>query len=142
MFCREQVAQLVEWHPRFVEAGAQIVVIGNGSPVAAKAFAEERRLPFRLLTDPSLRTYDAAGAKRKILGALTPSVLRRGSEAHAGGFRQGATQGSVFQTGGGFLLYPDNTVGWSQISQVSGDHFDPAVPLGVLTARDVSGRTA
>ncbi len=142
MFCREQVAQLVEWHPRFVEAGAQIVVIGNGSPVAAKAFAEERKLPFRLLTDPSLRTYDAAGAKRNILGAVTPSVIRRAAETRARGFRQGATQGSVFQTGGGFLLYPDNTIAWSQISAESGDHFDPAAPLAVLTARGAGERTA
>lgn len=132
MFCREQVAQLIEWHPRFVAAGAQIVVVGNGSPEEARVFAEERHIPFRLLTDPSLRTYEAAGMRRSVWESVNPGVIRRGQATVARGFRQGATQGSLFQNGGAFLILPDGTIPWAQVSKESGDHFDPAEPLARL----------
>ncbi len=142
MFCREQVAQLAEWNGRFVAAGAQIVIIGNGGPEAARAFAEERKLPFRLLTDPSLRTYDAAGAKRTLTGGLNPSVALRAVETYQRGHRQGASQGSLFQNGAGFLVLPGGAIPWCLVSKEAGDHFDPAAPLAALSGPGAAARTA
>jgi len=134
MFCREQVAQLVEWHPRFEAAGIRLTVIGSGSVAQAKAFAEERSLPFALLTDPSLRTYQAAGMKRGMLTAVTPGVFMRALRTAARGHRQGATQGTVDQQGGAFLVLPGGECRWMQVSEGAGEHFDPAEPLRAFQA--------
>ena len=131
MLCKEQVAQLARFSPRFATAGARVCVVGNGNVTQAARFAAERKLPFALYTDPSLSTYAAAGLKRGVtlMGAAT---LRTAREAMRNGHHQSATEGDPWQQGGAFLILPDGRVPFSRISEVAGDHFDPEDALAVL----------
>jgi len=125
MLCREQVAQLVEVYPRLLAAGISLAVVGNGNVAQARAFSEERSLPFPLYTDPTLATYAAAGMKRGVSTVVSLQTLRMGRVAAAHGHRQGATQGDPWQQGGAHLILPDGKLVYSQISEVAGDHFSP-----------------
>lgn len=134
MFCREQVAHLKEWEPRFRAAGASLAVVGSGSVAQAAAFHKDRQLPFALYTDPSLRTFAAAGLRRGLLTAMSVGVFRNASRAMKAGFRQGATEGDPWQQGGAFVIRPDGSLLYAQISVEAGDHADPAAMLAALTA--------
>ena len=122
-----------------MEAGLRLVVIGSGNVAQATAFAEERALPFTLLTDPSLRTYQAAGMRRGVLTSVTPGVFARAIRTAARGYSQGRTQGTADQQGGAFLVLPGGACPWHQISAAAGDHFDPADVLRVFGERRAAG---
>lgn len=133
MFCREQVAQLRDVNSEIESLGARLTVIGNGSVKQAAAFAEERDLPFRLLTDPGLRTYKSVGMKRSIASTFRPSLIGHGVRAMKGGHRQAMTvQGDAFQQGGAFVIAEDGRVLFSQKSSTAGDHFAPQDILQAL----------
>lgn len=104
-------------------------VIGQGNVAQAKAFSEERELPYALYTDPGLKSFAAAGLKRGGFGLKT---LTNAAKAMSKGFMQGATQGDAFQQGGAFVIAPGSRVLHSQVSDFAGDHVDPEVLLRVL----------
>ena len=132
MFCREQVAQLRDIYEEVRALDSEVVAIGSGQPFQAKAFAEEREIPFPLLVDPELTAYRAAQLKRPRLALLKPAVYKSGLRALRNGFRQGRTEGDAFQTGGAFVLGPADAVHYAQISKHPGDHADPAELLEEL----------
>lgn len=125
MFCREQVAQLRDVVADIREKGAELVVIGNGKPAQAAAFAKERDLEFPLLTDPRRASYRAAGLKRGIASTFRPGVAKSAVRAMASGHVQGSVQGDPWQQGGAFVLGPDGTVHFAYVSREGGDHPDP-----------------
>src|SRR5215217_2607806 len=57
MFCREHVAHLRDRYAAFQAAGAQVVVIGMGTPTQTRAFIEAHHLPFPVLSDPIRRSH-------------------------------------------------------------------------------------
>ena len=63
-FCQAQVVQLRDQRERFDEAGAGIVLIGQGAPADAAAFTERMRAPFDCLVDPDRSAYRAYGLVR------------------------------------------------------------------------------
>jgi peroxiredoxin len=118
--------------PEIRRRGAELVVVGNGSPVEAAAFQVEVGLDFPLFVDPGRRAYAAAGLRRGASTVLRLNVFRRGLDAWQRGFRQGKIAGDPWQQGGVFVIRPDGDVRLAHVSREAGDHPEPAVLLAAL----------
>ena len=108
----------------FGEAGARLVVIGQGTPVNAAHFRRQFDLELDLLVDTDRRAYKAAGTKVGTLSELlAPRVvaraLRRGRES---GVHQGGIQGHPAQLGGLMLVTPGGGVPWVHLSGDASDY--------------------
>ena len=112
--------------------GAELVVVGNGRPEHAADFRATHDLRFPLYVDPELRAYAAAGLERGVLRTLGPRALAAGWRAFRAGYRQGMTQGDPWQEGGVFVIRPDGTVPFAQVSESAGDHAHPQDILAAL----------
>lgn len=105
--------------------GGELIAVGNGSAKQAKRFHEEQEMTFPLLTDPSRRTYRAAGF---LSGARTVANARSAKRAVAAllqGFVQGRTQGAATQQGGALVIARDGTEIYRFVSKEAGDHPAP-----------------
>jgi len=60
-YCQAHVVRLRRDEDRIREAGATVVLIGQGEPRHAEQFAGTRPVPFTLLVDPDHRAYRAYG---------------------------------------------------------------------------------
>ncbi len=114
------------------ERGAALVVIGNGSVAHAAAFREDEGIRGRLLVDPELRAYRAAGLRRSPLATLSPAVLKNGWRAMRAGYRPSRVLGDPWQLGGAFVIQPGGKVVLRQVSREAGDHADVRDILAAL----------
>ena len=105
--------------------GAELVVVGSGSVVAARAFRDEQQINFPLYTDPSLKSYRAAGLKRGLATVLNARSAVHAIGAVFGGFGQSRTQGDGIQQGGAFVIDTGGHERFSYVSREAGDHPDP-----------------
>ena len=103
-------------------AGADLYVIGNGSPSFIAGFREETGWDGPIYTDPSLATFRAAELKRGVARTFDPRGLARGVAAFARGQRQGRTQGDPWQQGGVLVVAPTGDVLWHHASGTPGDN--------------------
>lgn len=117
---------------RFGAKGALLAAVGNGSVEQARSFAAEKKLRFPLYTDPGLKAYTAAGFVKDPLALVKPSVWSNAMRAHRAGFRQGSTQGDVFQLGGILVIDPKGKLLFRQASTSAGDHAEPEEILRAL----------
>jgi peroxiredoxin len=122
MFCREQVAQLREALPAIRATGAELVVVGNGTPEHAKRFREDFGADFPLYVDPQLAAYRVAGLRRGVLQTLAPRVVGNALRAFSRGARQGAVMGDPWQLGGTFVVRTDGALAFQHVSREAGDH--------------------
>jgi hypothetical protein len=109
----------------FEEAGAALVVIGQGTPRHAASFASDQGLDgLLLLVDPERATYAAVGAKMAGVGDLfSPRVALRGLRAVASErVVQGRTVGHPAQLGGVLVVAPGGAVAWSHLASDAGDN--------------------
>ena len=105
------------------DLGAELIMIGNGTPNFAKAFLEEFSITTPIYVDPSLASYRALGMRRGVAATLfSPKVLVHGFRALRSGFRQGLTRGDHFQLGGVLVVKPDDTILYRYLSETAGDH--------------------
>ena len=86
--------------------GAELVIVGNGSPHFAATFRDDYALDCPLLVDPELRAYRVAGLRRGRVEMLSPRLPGHAIRAFRGGARQGAVQGDPWQLGGTFVIRP------------------------------------
>lgn len=114
------------------QRGAELFVIGNGSPAQALDFQKDRGRGLNLLVDPSLKTYAAAGLRRNPLSMISPRSIGHSMRALAKGKIQGLTQGDPWQLGGAFVVDPQGQVVFRQVSREAGDHADPVEILAAL----------
>jgi peroxiredoxin len=134
-FCRMQLADLREAWPRIEAAGVQPIVIGNGTPLMAEAFAEETGLAVPLYTNPGREVYAALGTKRPgRLALLNPLIYWRGFLAVLRGFLPKRVQGDAAQLGGVFLVRPGGEMPYAYRSDLAGDHPSAAELLRVVGA--------
>jgi hypothetical protein len=112
--------------------GADVAVVGSGTPDQAEAFRQEFQVPFPVYVDPSLRAYRAGRFRRGVARTLGPAALAAGFRAFRSGFRQGRTQGDPWQLGGVVVLGPGNKVHFEHRSAAAGDHADPDEILAAL----------
>ncbi len=132
MFCKEQVAQLRDYIPRVHEAGAELIVIGNGTAEQAQWFVEDTGLDVPLYTDPSLQVYDAVEARRGVLSSMNWGTISAALRTFRRGFRQNRTMGAAFQQGGVFVITPGGDMPYRYVSGHAGDHPDPAEPVRAI----------
>ena len=130
MFCREQVVQLHHEIDRIHDAGAELVVVGNGAPHFIEGFRELTGYRGLLYTDPSRASYRAAGMKRGWTTFLNPKVLKNAARALGEGHMQGLTQGDPAQQGGTLVITPPGRVLFHHVSETGGDH----APLDAVLA--------
>lgn len=118
--------------PKIHAAGAELVVIGNGTPQQAGWFAEDVGLSTPVLTDPTLEVYRAVEAKRGLLGVLDPRMFLRALAALRRGFRQSGVQGDATQLGGVFVVGEGGTALYACRSRFAGDYPEPEAYLEAL----------
>jgi peroxiredoxin len=75
-FCQAQVVALREDHERFERIGANVTLIGQGTPQECREFCDARRVPFRVLVDPARSAYRAYGlGKGGAMQVVGPQVM-------------------------------------------------------------------
>ena len=96
---------------KFVAAGAQVVVVTQGTPEQATKFCLERDSPFPCFADPERQAYGAfsltKGSFNQVLG---PAVVLRGIGAALQGFHTTMPVGNVMQLPGTFVIDRNGTV--------------------------------
>ena len=116
-------------------AGAELHVIGNGTPSFIEGFREETRWTGPIYTDPSLATFKVAELQRGITKTFDPRALGGTIRAFMRGGRQGRTQGDPWQQGGVLVIGRDGTVLWHHVSDRPGDNATGAEIVRALTSR-------
>jgi peroxiredoxin len=112
-FCQAQVVQLGDDRKLFDDAGAGIVLIGQGEPSDAVAFTERLQQPFECLVDPDRSAYRAYGLMRATPSQiLTPQIalpfLR--ANLHRQFQQRGLQGGSFLQMPGTFVVGTDGVL--------------------------------
>ena len=116
-------------------AGAELVIVGNGSASFAQAFREDFELDGPLLVDPELRAYRAAGLRRGRVELLSPRLPFNALRALRSGARQQSVQGDPWQLGGVFVIRRGGDLVYRYESREAGDH----PPVGDVLAALESG---
>lgn len=130
IFCSEQVGQMRRLSPQVHAAGASWIIVGNGSVEEVATFAESLGGEVAVYSDPTLRAYDVAGAKRNLLRL---QVIANAWRAYRAGHRQRRLQGSPTQHGAVLLVLPGGRVAWRYVSRTAGDHPTDANILSALS---------
>ena len=130
--CRDHVVQLEQELAQFRAKGAELYVIGNGSPSFIEGLRAQTGWTGPVYTDPSLAVYKAAQLKRGVLRTLDPRGYGKALRAMAGGQRQGRTQGDQWQQGGVLVVAPDGGVLYQQASERAGDNATGAQILAAM----------
>lgn len=132
LHCREHVVQLLGDVDAVRAAGAELYVIGNGSPSFIAGFREQTGWTGPVYTDPSLAVYRAAQLKRGVASTLDPRSLGDAWKALRRGTRQGWTQGDQWQQGGTLVVAPTGDVRWHHASGRPGDNATGAQIIAAL----------
>jgi len=101
--------------------GAELYVIGNGTPNFIEGFREATKYTGPLYTDPSLEVYKAAELKRGVAKTLNPFAIGATIKAYRNGSRQVDVQGDPWQQGGVLVIAPSGEVRWHYASGHPGD---------------------
>jgi peroxiredoxin len=133
IFCRERVRALTACIDGLDGLGYDAVIIGNGTPLMAQAFAEELALEVPLYTDPERVSFRLAGMQR-IFG-LTLRSLRAYLRSLRSGARQGTVAGDVWQQGGIITVGADGLLIDRQVDSGAGDYIDLMALAGRLASR-------
>lgn len=127
IFCKEQVSALRAIVRDIHAAGAELVIVGSGSPQMAGFFAEDYEITTPVLTDPERAVYRALEVRRPQRfafldpRAVVPS-LRALSHGHRQQFSSQKELGDQTQLGGVFIVRPGGEVAWAHRSAFAGDH--------------------
>lgn len=123
--CRAHAAEVWQKRDLYQKGNTKIVFIGNGQPQYIKAFREDLNiLEAPLFTDPSLKSFHAAGFQRGFFRALGPRGIVNGLKLWAEGHEQGSYKkgmGDLWQLGGILVMKPDSKVAYHYISESTGD---------------------
>jgi len=106
-FCQMHVVVLREEQHRFRDAGATVVLIGQGSPEEGARFREENRVPFACLLEPGRASYEAYGLGRgtipQVFGPRV-AVPFLAANVHNETLQRGLRGGSMMQMPGTFVV--------------------------------------
>jgi peroxiredoxin len=126
--CAEQVHEILPRLGELDALGVAVLLIGSGPPGHIPAWVERNGLgdkPARVVSDPSLTAYRAAGLGRSFWATYGPRAIADFVRALARGHRPRPTDGDLFQQGGAVLV-ADGTIVWAQTNRSLGDHADPS----------------
>ena len=146
LFCKEQVSALRAIVDDIHAAGAELVIVGSGSPQMAGFFAEDYAITTPVLTDPQRAVYRVLEVRRPPrLAFLDPRAFVPGLRALSHGHRQRLAPmdelGDQTQLGGVFIVRPGGEVAWAHRSAFAGDHPSNVEVIAALEA-NVRGYTA
>jgi prostamide/prostaglandin F2alpha synthase len=130
--CRDHISHLLDALDSIHAAGAELYVIGNGSPSFIAGFRDQTGWTGPIYTDPSLDVYKAAQLKRSVAATLDPRSLGVAFRAFRSGARQGRTQGDQWQQGGVLVVSPSGAVLWKHASDRPGDNATNAQIVAAL----------
>jgi alkyl-hydroperoxide reductase/thiol specific antioxidant family protein len=130
--CLETTAQLRGRLKDIEAAGAELILVGNGSIEQALNFQRARAPEVRVFTDPTLESYKALGMRRSVAATLGLSSIVAGARATARGFIQTSTEGDGFQQGGTYAVAKGGTIVYSQPNRSAGDRPDIDAALQAL----------
>ena len=89
----------------FKEAGAQVVLVGMGSPRQAEAFRERFQIRFPIICDTDRQLYRAYHLKRMgFFSLFSPSLALKGLSAMSQGHLMGIPEGDIHQLSGVFVI--------------------------------------
>jgi peroxiredoxin len=112
-FCQSQVVRLRDDRERFEEAGAEIVLIGQGTPSDAVAFTRRMDQPFQCLVDPDRSAYRAYGLGKarpaQVVGPRTTLPFLR-ANLRKETLQRGLQGGKFMQMPGTFVVDTQGTV--------------------------------
>jgi alkyl-hydroperoxide reductase/thiol specific antioxidant family protein len=126
------VVQLHHQIDRIHAAGAELVVVGNGTPNFVAGFRELTGFRGPLYCDPTLAAYRAAGLRRGVMRILNPLSGAYAVRAMVRGNFQGRTQGDATQQGGVLVITPPDRIVFEHISKVAGDNAPAAEVVAAL----------
>ena len=125
IFCKEQVSKLREIVSNIHSFGAELVIVGSGSPQMAGFFAEDYAIATPVLTDPQRHVYAMLDTRRPPRwGFMDPRVAVRGLRAILQGHWQqfgNPDLGDETQLGGIFIVRPGGELPWAHRSAFAGD---------------------
>jgi hypothetical protein len=124
MFARQQAAALMDIKGKLDEVGVSLVAIGSGSLGGARHFIEKIHFTGEMFVNQNLSAYRAFRLQRGLLETLGPAALIHGIKAMREGFRQGRTDGDIWQQGGVFVMGPANKLIFQHRNKFAGDHAD------------------
>jgi hypothetical protein len=114
------------------DAGAELILVGNGSVAFAAHFQRERAPELQVFTDPSLESYRQLGMKRSAAATLGPAALVASARAMAHGHFQTSVEGDPWQQGGLFAIAKGGRVVYSRPNRDAGDRPDIDAALTAL----------
>ncbi|MCC7088822.1 MAG: AhpC/TSA family protein [Dehalococcoidia bacterium] len=114
-----------DYVPRIHGAGAELVIVGNGTPEQARWFIEDFHIDTPVFTDPTLGIHRALGARRGVRLSKLPRLLGNAVRAMGRGHFQTRVLGDGKQLGGVFVIMAGGTLTYRYLSEVAGDHPDP-----------------
>ena len=131
--------QLHRAHEDIIDAGAQLVFIGQATPKHAAHFRRRFAPSVQILADEERETYKLAGTVRGGAAELIgPSVVLKGiGRSVKNRSAQGRPIGDVRQLGGSMIVMPDETIPWSHLSTDAADN--ATVPEIIKALRDTTG---
>ena len=126
--------QLHRARAQFEQAGANLVLIGQGTPRQAAHFRRRQGIQLPVLADEERVSYEAAGAKSAgLLDLWHPKVVAKGAVT---GVREKTIQtrtiGDANQLGGALVIAPDGKVIWSHMSEDASDNASPEEILAAV----------
>lgn len=125
----------------YLEAGANVIAIGQGEPARSKQFAEQRGLPCALLCDPQRRAYEAysllEARPSQVVYDAPLEFLRRDIKAgvQLQQSRHGTEHAAVdspWQLPGDFVVGQDGFLRLTYRAQFCDDYCDPQVLLAAI----------
>ena len=116
------------------EAGAGLVLVGNGSVRAAARFQREQAPECAVFSDPSLETYRTLGMRRGVWATLGPSTLAAAARALLRGRRQTSVEGDPWQQGGIYVIARGGAIVYAHTNRNAGDRPDVDAALAALRA--------
>ena len=115
------------------KAGAQVVLVGMGTPSESAEFAAKFNISFPIVADPQKKLYRRFELKQmSTLGFFSPSVALKGAAAIVGGHGIGRPQGDVRQLPGVFIINTAGQIVFSHFSNNPADHPDAKTILAAL----------
>jgi peroxiredoxin Q/BCP len=112
-FCQAQVVSLHADRDRLAEAGAGVVLIGQGDPDEARDFLDRKQVGFDCLIDPDRTSYRAYGLRRarpgQVFGPRVGAAFLR-TNLNRDTRQGGLHGGSFWQMPGTFVVDRNGTV--------------------------------
>ena len=119
----------------FRELGAQVVLVGLGTPEETAAFKKQYKIPFPMIADPDKALFKAFHLKQASATAfLSPVMAVKGISALLRGYGIGLPSGDVRQLPGVFIIDTHGVIRYRYYAESPADHPAPDVLLEEIRA--------